>query len=63
MSARVVEQSSEVSAPIDDVWARIVSPEGINDEMRPWMTMTMPRGVEDLDIDTVPLGEPSETCG
>ncbi len=58
MSARVVEQFSDVSAPIDDVWVRIVSPEGINDEMRPWMTMTMPRGAEGLDIDTVPLGQP-----
>lgn len=58
MSPRVVEQSSDVAAPIDQVWERIVSPEGINDEMRPWMTMTMPRGTEDLTIDTVPLGKP-----
>ncbi len=54
----VVEQSSEVSAPIDDVWNRVVSPEGINDEMRPWLTMRMPRGTEHLTIDTVPLGVP-----
>jgi hypothetical protein len=58
MSPRVVEQSSDVAAPIDAVWTRVVSPEGINDEMRPWLTMSMPRGTEDLTIDTVPLGEP-----
>ena len=58
MSPRVVEQSSDVVAPIDAVWERVVSPEGINDEMRPWLTMSMPRGTEDLTIDTVPLGEP-----
>jgi len=58
MSPRVVEQSSDVAAPIDAVWERVVSPEGINDEMRPWLTMSMPRGTEDLTIDTVPLGEP-----
>ena len=58
MSRRVVEQSSDVAAPIDAVWTRVVSPEGINDEMRPWLTMSMPRGTEELTIDTVPLGEP-----
>ena len=58
MSARVVEQVSEVAAPCARVWERVVSPEGINDEMRPWMTMTMPKGTEELTIDTVPLGKP-----
>jgi ligand-binding SRPBCC domain-containing protein len=58
MTSRVVEQTSDVAAPVDRVWDRVVSPEGINDEMRPWMTMTMPRGTEDLTIDTVPIGEP-----
>jgi ligand-binding SRPBCC domain-containing protein len=58
MSPRVVEQSSDVAAPIDLVWQRVVSPEGINDEMRPWMTMTMPRGTEGLTIDSIELGVP-----
>ena len=58
MSPRVVEQTSEVAAPIDAVWDRVISPEGINDEMRPWLTMSMPRGVDDLTIDTVELGVP-----
>lgn len=58
MAVRVVEQVSEVSAAVDDVWARVVTPEGINDEMRPWMTMTMPKGSEGLTADTVPLGVP-----
>ncbi len=58
MSPRVVEQTSEVSARIDQVWERVVSPEGINDEMRPWMTMSMPRGTEGLSIDTLELGVP-----
>ena len=58
MGARVVEQTSDVAAPIDQVWQRVVSPEGINHEMRPWMTMSMPRGTEELTIDTVPLGVP-----
>jgi len=58
MSPRVVEQSSDVAAPIDVVWTRVISPEGINDEMRPWLSMSMPRGAEDLAIDTVELGVP-----
>jgi ligand-binding SRPBCC domain-containing protein len=58
MSPRVVEQSSDVAAPIDAVWERVVSPEGINDEMRPWLTMSMPRGTEDLTIDTIEIGVP-----
>jgi ligand-binding SRPBCC domain-containing protein len=57
MGTRVVEQGSDVGAPIEQVWERVVSPDGINDEMRPWMTMSMPRGTEDMTIDTVPLGE------
>ena len=56
MPARIVEQTSDVAAPIDRVWARVVSPEGINDEMRPWMTMSMPRGADDLTIDTIERG-------
>jgi hypothetical protein len=49
---------SIVDAPIEQVWARVVTPEGINDELRPWMTMSMPRGAEDLTVDNVPIGTP-----
>jgi len=58
MSPQVVEQNSDVAAPVDRVWSRVVSPEGINDEMRPWMTMSMPRGTDDLTIDTIEVGVP-----
>ena len=44
-----------VPAPADLIWARVVSPEGINDEMRPWMTMSMPRAARDLTVATAPL--------
>jgi ligand-binding SRPBCC domain-containing protein len=58
MGARVVEHVSVVGAPVDQVWARVVTPEGINDEMRPWMTMSMPRGTGDLTIDDIDVGVP-----
>ncbi|MCT7659558.1 hypothetical protein [Mycobacterium deserti] len=58
----IVEQLSTVDARVEQVWARVVTPEGINDELRPWMTMSMPRGAEDLTVDTVPVGTPVGRC-
>ena len=54
----IIETESVVDAPIDQVWQRVISPEGINHEMRPWMTMSLPRGTEGLTIDTIPVGVP-----
>lgn len=58
----IVERHSVIDAPTDRVWARVVTPEGINDELRPWMTMSMPRGAEGLTVDTVPVGTPIGRC-
>ncbi|WP_375000244.1 SRPBCC family protein [Aeromicrobium sp. CTD01-1L150] len=58
MTEVVVEQESVVAAPIEQVWERVVDPEGINDELRPWMTMSMPSGAEGLSIETIEVGEP-----
>lgn len=52
------ERRSVLTAPAVDVWRRVVTPEGINDEMRPWMTMSVPRGAGDLSIETVEVGRP-----
>jgi len=46
------------SAPLRDPR---VTPEGINDELRPWMTMSVPRGVESLTVDNTPIGTPTVT--
>jgi ligand-binding SRPBCC domain-containing protein len=48
--------SSRLAATPEEVWARVTSAEGINDEMRPWFRMTVPRGVGTLDIDSVEPG-------
>ena len=40
------------------VWAWVVTPEGINDEFWPWLTMSMPAAASDLTIDTLELGQP-----
>jgi ligand-binding SRPBCC domain-containing protein len=54
----IIERQSIVDAPVEQVWDRVVTPEGINDELRPWMTMSMPRGAESLTVDNVPVGVP-----
>jgi ligand-binding SRPBCC domain-containing protein len=49
--------SSELRAPIEQVWARVASARGINHELGPWMRMTAPRGT-DLSAADVPIGRP-----
>jgi ligand-binding SRPBCC domain-containing protein len=58
----IIERQSVIDAPAEQVWARVVTPEGINDEVRPWMTMSMPRGAESLTVDNVPVGVPIGRC-
>lgn len=57
--ARVVENHIDVAATPTAVWDRVVAPEGINHEMRPWMTMSLPDGTEELTVETIPLGQPA----
>lgn len=52
-----VEVSSRLEAPADAVWERVITPEGINEELMPLMRMTLPPEVRSLDADTVPIGE------
>jgi ligand-binding SRPBCC domain-containing protein len=58
----IIERQSIVAAPVEQVWARVVTPDGINDELRPWMTMSMPRGAEHLTVDNVAIGTPVGRC-
>ena len=58
MTPRVVEVRSTVAAPAGHVWARVVTPEGINDEMRPWLTMSMPCAARGMTVDDIPIGTP-----
>jgi hypothetical protein len=43
--------SSELAAEAEKVWARAIDPRGINDELRPLMRMTVPRGLDDFGLD------------
>lgn len=58
MASRTVRRRVVVAAPPDVVWARVVTPAGIDDEMRPWLTMRLPRALDGRTIDTLPLGRP-----
>lgn len=49
---------SRLGADPGDVWARVTTPEGVNDEMRPYLRMTVPSGFERLDPKSVAIGEP-----
>jgi ligand-binding SRPBCC domain-containing protein len=56
--AAEISVSSRLDASPTAVWDRVMTPEGINDEMRPYLRMTLPRGVERLDPESVEIGVP-----
>lgn len=64
MASKRVQRTAEIAvtsrlgASPAAVWDRVISPEGINDEMRPWLRMTLPPGVGRLAPETVELGQP-----
>jgi ligand-binding SRPBCC domain-containing protein len=52
-----VNRTTALPAAATEVWERVVSPEGINDEMGPWMKMTMPRSMRGKTIADVEPGQ------
>jgi ligand-binding SRPBCC domain-containing protein len=48
---------SRLQAPPQAVWERIITPAGVNDELRPLLRMTVPRGAEDFGIEEVQTGQ------
>ncbi len=57
-----IRVASRLDAPPAIVWDRITTAAGINDEMRPIMRMSFPRGETKLDPDKVELGVPLGRC-
>ncbi|WP_216695033.1 hypothetical protein [Dietzia psychralcaliphila] len=55
-SAVEVVRSSVVRAPRDEVWARVVTAEGVSDEFRPLLRMRFPAGLAGASIADLPLG-------
>ncbi len=56
-------RSVGVAAPLAEVWDRVTAPAGINDELAPYLTMTMPARWRAGTIATVPVGEPLGRAG
>ena len=52
------EIASRLESSPEQVWDRATTPEGINDELRPLMRMTVPSGFTSLEPDRIQLGEP-----
>jgi ligand-binding SRPBCC domain-containing protein len=50
--------SSRLDAPSGAVWERVTTSEGIRDEMRPFLRMTLPPGVDRLTSESIELGKP-----
>ena len=53
-----LEQSSLVALSAQEMWARAVSADGINDELAPILRMTRPAGLRGKTIDDVEVGVP-----
>jgi hypothetical protein len=53
-----VEQTSVVAGDAGEVWGRAVGEEGINDELRPILRMTMPVALRGKTIHDVQVGVP-----
>jgi hypothetical protein len=50
------EQKSTLPVTAADVWRRVTTAEGINDELFPWLRMTVPVEMRDMTIDQLPTG-------
>jgi ligand-binding SRPBCC domain-containing protein len=50
------EQRSKLSVSAAALWAHVTTAQGINDELFPWLRMTVPEPLRDRSIDQVPLG-------
>ena len=48
--ATTVSARVRLAAPVDEVWAWVTTPKGINDELRPIMKMTVPAGWGDRSL-------------
>jgi len=49
---------SWLDAPADIVWDEALTPKGINYELRPWLSMTIPNALREANIEDVPLNLP-----
>ena len=51
--------SSDLAAPPGAVWRHVTGMDGVNDEMKPLLKMTVPPGLRQARIDDLPAGRPA----
>ena len=61
-SAASFSIASRLEADREAVWRRVTTPEGVNAELMPIVRMTLPRGIDHLDLGTVAVGERIGRC-
>ena len=54
---RTFRIATDLAAPAAEVWQRVIAIEGVNDELRPLMRMTVPRDLRGANLDDLPLGK------
>ncbi len=55
MKTWTIEVSSHLQAPIEQVWQRVGTMEGVNAELSPGLRMSVPKKAEGLRIDDAPI--------
>lgn len=50
------ERRSALAVSAAAAWSRVTTPQGINDELFPWLHMTVPAALRGRSIDQLPLG-------
>lgn len=61
--AAEVEIETPLAAPASEVWALAVTPEGINEELGPWVSMSIPGSFgPEATIDDLALGQTIGRC-
>jgi ligand-binding SRPBCC domain-containing protein len=58
VSRREFSVTSRLHAPRQEVWERVSTMAGVNDELAPLLSMTHPPQIDSLDPSSVPLGRP-----
>ena len=51
------EQRSSLPVCAGEVWSRATTPDGVNDELFPWLRMSVPAAMRGKTIDQLPLGQ------
>ncbi len=64
-----MEHASELGARAEEVWSRVACMRGVNEELAPWLRMTVPAtiggvgDVADMPLEKAPLGVPLFASG